>query len=226
MGDYEPLKCIMTNSTCYKESIPMEVKGICFCTTTIGYSKLRRFVQPSEDDSNYESLIQIIGKNRCDNDYNHKKVQAGYQFWIGRFEHDSVGVVQALPTTLRGWGCGQGDAGSGNNDWIQVQVLHQHPELESSYDYNAYVQAVQNSMVILSSYICKKFGLDPLGTDKCWGIDVPVIATKTEMYNYNLAYMPNFEDWFLGELTIDSLRNKVKETLHESNDYTTDEWSN
>lgn len=209
MGDYNPLQCIMANSTCYKESKPMGVKGICFCTTVVGHSRLRRFVQPSDDDPNYEQLIHIIGKNQCDDDYNHTNKQEGYTFWIGRFEHDSVGSVQTLPLNYRGWGCGQGHVGSGNDGWIQVMILHHNDSCDMEYDYESYTHGIYNSMIALSAYICKEFNIYPLGTNKCCGISVPVITTKTEMYNLNLAYKPNFSDWFLQDSELDKLRKEV-----------------
>jgi len=66
-----PLQCMMTNSTCYKQTKTMEIKGILVHCTGANNPNLKRYVQPSENDSNYSNLIKIIGKNNNQNDLNH-----------------------------------------------------------------------------------------------------------------------------------------------------------
>lgn len=58
-----PLQCIMTNSTCYKGTGKMQVKGILWHSTGANNPTLKRYVQPSSNDKNYTQLMNILGKN-------------------------------------------------------------------------------------------------------------------------------------------------------------------
>ena len=55
-----PMVCMMTNSTCYKESYKMKVKGVLWHSTGANNPALSRYVQPSKDDKNYDATN---GKN-------------------------------------------------------------------------------------------------------------------------------------------------------------------
>lgn len=70
----KPLQCMMTNSTCYKQTRTMQVKGILWHSTGANNPTLKRYVQPSENDPNYATLIKKIGKNNNGNDWNHVSV--------------------------------------------------------------------------------------------------------------------------------------------------------
>jgi hypothetical protein len=48
-----PLQCMMTNSTCYKGTRVMEIKGILWHCTGANNPYLKRYVQPSSNDKNY-----------------------------------------------------------------------------------------------------------------------------------------------------------------------------
>ena len=78
----KPLQCMMTNSTCYKQTRTMQVKGILWHSTGANNPTLKRYVQPSENDQNYATLIKKIGKNNNGNDWNHVSVQAGLNCWM------------------------------------------------------------------------------------------------------------------------------------------------
>lgn len=58
----KPLQCMMTNSTCYKQTRTMQVKGILWHSTGANNPNLKRYVQPSDNDPNYTSLINKLGK--------------------------------------------------------------------------------------------------------------------------------------------------------------------
>ena len=58
-----PLQCIMTQSTCYKNSGVMSVKGILWHSTGANNPTLRRYVQPDDNAANKTALIQKLGKN-------------------------------------------------------------------------------------------------------------------------------------------------------------------
>nr|DAG20773.1 MAG TPA: N-acetylmuramoyl-L-alanine amidase [Caudoviricetes sp.] len=66
-----PMVCIMTNSTCYKKTEKMNIKGVLWHSTGSNNKTIKRYVQPSETDKNYQFLINKIGKNTNRNDWNH-----------------------------------------------------------------------------------------------------------------------------------------------------------
>jgi hypothetical protein len=89
----KPLQCMMTNSTCYKQTRTMQVKGILWHSTGANNPNLKRYVQPSDNDPNYTSLINKLGKNTSKNDWNHISIQAGLNCWIGKLADGTVTTV-------------------------------------------------------------------------------------------------------------------------------------
>ena len=118
----KPLQCMMTNSTCYKQTRKMEVKGVLWHSTGANNPNLRRYVQPSANDPNYAQLMQLLGKNTGGNDWNHVERQAGLNCWIGKLADGTVTTVQTMPWNYRPWGCASGKNGSCNNGWIQFEI--------------------------------------------------------------------------------------------------------
>lgn len=118
----KPLVCIQTNSTCYKNSKPMVIKGILWHSTGANNPTIKRYVQPSENDPNYKQLIKVIGKNPYNNDWNHITHKAGLNAWIGKLADGSVSTVQTMPWNYKPWGCGSGKKGSCNDGWIQFEI--------------------------------------------------------------------------------------------------------
>ena len=123
----KPIVCMMTNSTCYKGTTKGTPVGVLWHSTGANNPLLKRYVQPSSDDPNYQSLIKLIGKNTYNNDFNHIDRQAGVNAWIGKLADGSVATVQALPWDYRPWGCGSGLKGSCNGKtggpfWIQFEM--------------------------------------------------------------------------------------------------------
>ena len=66
-----PIVCMQTNSTCYKNTRKMEVKGILWHSTGSNNPYIKRYVQPHETDANYDEMIALLGKNQYGNDWNH-----------------------------------------------------------------------------------------------------------------------------------------------------------
>lgn len=118
----EPLKCFMTNSTCYKGTCKMAVKGVLWHSTGANNPNLKRYVQPSKTDANYNQLLKMLGTNVNHNDWNSIERQAGPNAWIGKLADGTVTTVQTLPWDYRPWGCGGGAKGSCNNGWIQFEI--------------------------------------------------------------------------------------------------------
>lgn len=114
----KPLICMMTNSTCYKGTGTMKPLGILWHSTGANNKTLKRYVQPSENDNNYKQLLEIIGKNKYGNDWNHIYRKAGVNAWIGELANGEITSIQAMPWNYRPWGCGSGKKGSCNSGWI------------------------------------------------------------------------------------------------------------
>lgn len=117
-----PLECIMTNSTCYKSTRVMNIKGILWHSTGANNPNLKRYVQPSTTDKNYKTLIQKIGKNTAKTDYNSTTQQSGLNAFIGKLADGTVTTIQTMPWNYRPWGCGSGSKGSCNTGWIQFEI--------------------------------------------------------------------------------------------------------
>jgi hypothetical protein len=116
----KPLVCMMTNSTCYKETYTLNPVGILWHSTGCNNPTLKRYVQPSDNDPDYKELINLIGKNKYNNDINHLEnyYGGGLNAWIGKLADGSVTTLQTMPWNYRPWGCGKGYNGSCNNGWI------------------------------------------------------------------------------------------------------------
>lgn len=208
-----PLVCMMTQSTCYKGTRPFTPKGVLWHSTGANNPYLRRYVQPSEDDPNKIQLLNILGENKNHNDWNHKEVNAGLNFWIGKLADESVAAVQTMPWDFRPWGCGSGKKGSLNDTHIQFEIC-EDSLTDPVYFMNIYEEGCQ-----MTAYLCKKFNLDPLGTFSYNGITVPVITDHAG--SAALGCGSNHSDvghWFskYGK-TIDDIRHDVKEIMSEDN---------
>ena len=85
-----PLVCMMTQSTCYRETEPMEVLGVLWHSTGANNPWLCRYVQPDDNAPNRAELIDLIGVNRYNNDFNHITREAGLNAWIGKLDDGTV----------------------------------------------------------------------------------------------------------------------------------------
>lgn len=177
----KPLQCMMTNSTCYKQTRTMQVKGILWHSTGANNPTLKRYVQPSENDPNYAILIKKIGKNNNDNDWNHVSVQAGLNCWIGKLADGTVTTVQTMPWNYRPWGCGSGSKGSCNNGWIQFEICEDNLS-NADYFNKIYEEACQ-----ITAYLCKMYNINPLGTTTLNGVTVPTILCHADSHSLGLG---------------------------------------
>ena len=185
-----PMTCIMTNSSCYKAGKTIPVYGVLWHSTGANNPNLRRYVQPSMTDPNYQTLINKIGYNTGNTHWN-QDISAGLNAWIGKLNDGSVTSIQALPWNHRPWGCYKGPNGSLNNGWIQFEIC------EDNLDNKDYFDKVYEEACQLTAYLCKKFNLDPLGTVTYNGKKVPVITCHSEAYT--LGFASNHADvmhWF------------------------------
>lgn len=151
----KPLQCFMTQSTCYKGTGKMAVKGVLWHSTGVNNPTLKRYVQPDDDAFNRAELIALIGKNAYGNDWNHIYREAGLNCWIGKLADGTVTTVQTMPWDYKPWGCGSGKNGSCNNGWVQFEIC------EDGLTDPVYCEKVYKEACEITAYICQMFGIDP-----------------------------------------------------------------
>jgi len=207
---WSPYICMMTNSTCYKNTRRMKIKGVLWHDTGCDNVWLSRYVQPLATDANYKEAIAKLGKNRYGNDWNHITKQAGLNCWVGKFADGSVGTVQSMPWDFRPWGCGAGRKGSCNDGWIQFEIC------EDAKKNKQYAQDVWDEAVALTAYLCETYNIDPNGKTTLNGITVPTIICHWDSYLLGLGSgHGDIYDWFpkiLGK-SMDDIRKEVTELL-------------
>lgn len=177
----QPLVCMMTNSTCYKQTRKMDIKGVLWHSTGANNKTIKRYVQPSENDKNCQSLIAKIGKNTSRTDWNHSSQQAGVNAWIGALADGSVAAVQTLPWNYRPWGCGSGPKGSCNTGWIQFEICEDNLS-DPNYFAKVYKEACE-----LTAYLCKTYNINPNGFVNVNGVTVPTILCHQDSYQLGLG---------------------------------------
>lgn len=177
----KPLRCIMTNSTCYRKSYQMNVVGVLWHCTGANNPTIKRYVQPSIIDADYYNLMNVIGKNSYGNDWNHIDIDAGVNAWIGKLADGSVSTVQTLPWSYRPWGCGSGSKGSCNSGWIQFEICEDDLS-DATYFNECYKEACE-----LTAYLCKMYNIDPQGYVYYNGVTVPTILCHWDSYKLGLG---------------------------------------
>lgn len=178
----EPIKCFMTQSTCYKGTKPMDkVLGVLWHSTAANNPNLSRYVQPSDNAADREEMLALLGKNKYGNDLNHKERSMGMNCWIGKLADGTVTTVQTMPWYWRPWGCGAGNRGSCNDAWIQFEIC------EESLDNVEYTWKVYNEACEITAYLCKMYGIDPFGSVSFKGIQVPTIICHADSHTLGLG---------------------------------------
>jgi len=181
LDNNKPLVCMMTQSTCYKGTKKMDVKGVLWHSTGANNPTLKRYVQPDDNAADREQMISMIGKNSYGNDWNHTSVQAGLNAWIGKLADGSVAAVQTMPWDFKPWGCGSGSKGSCNNGWIQFEICEDGLN-DADYFAKVYKEACE-----LTAYLCKMFGIDPNGSVTMNGVKVPTILCHADSHKLGLG---------------------------------------
>ena len=180
-GNNKPVVCMMTQSTCYKGTKKMDVKGVLWHSTGANNPTLKRYVQPDDNAADRDAMIRLIGKNAYGNDWNHTSVQAGLNAWIGKLADGSVAAAQTMPWDFRPWGCGSGSKGSCNTGWIQFEICEDGLN-DADYFAKVYKEACE-----LTAYLCKHYGIDPKGNVKYNGVTVPTILCHADSYKLGLG---------------------------------------
>ncbi len=177
----KPLVCMQTNSTCYKNTYKMRVKGVLWHSTGANNPNLRRYVQPSGNDRDYARLISLLGRNPNGNDWNHIYMEAGLNAWIGKLADGTVTTVQAMPWDYAPWGCYQGRNGSCNDGWIQFEIC------EDGLDDRGYFEKAYREACELTAYLCKLYGIDPNRKVTVGNISVPTILCHKDSYRLGMG---------------------------------------
>lgn len=177
----KPLQMYMTQSTWYKGTSTMTVKGVLWHSTGANNTSLSRYCQPDDNSSQKSYWINKLGKNSNGNDWNHIYHTAGVNAWIGKLADGSVATLQVGPWNYKPWGCGSGSKGSCNNGWIQFEIC------EDSLTDRTYFDKVYKEAVELTAYLCKLYNIDPSGTAICGGVKVPTITCHQDSHSYGLG---------------------------------------
>lgn len=191
-----PLVCMQTQSTCYKGTSKMTIKGVLWHSTGANNPTLKRYVQPSDtkpaaDTYSKAKWLELLGKNSYGNDWNHTSVQAGLNCWIGKLADGTVTTVQTMPWDYKPWGCGSGSKGSCNNGWIQFEIC-EDGLTDSTYFNKVYKEACE-----LTAYLCKLYNIDPNGTVTMNGVTVPTILCHYDSHKLGLgSNHGDIDHWF------------------------------
>ena len=182
----KPLVCMQTQSTCYKGTNKMTVKGVLWHSTAANNPTLKRYVQPSDkkpaaDTYSKTKWLEILGKNKYNNDMNHIDRQMGMNAWIGELADGTVATIQTMPWDYRPWGCASGKKGSCNNGWIQFEIC------EDDTNDKVYFEKIYKEACEFTAYICDMYNLDPKGSVMMNGVKVPVILCHQDSYKLGLG---------------------------------------
>ena len=110
-----PLQCFMNQSTWLKGALANGTPvGVLWHDTAAGNPYIHRYVQPDDNAPDRKKLLNILGINKYNNDWNHIEYQSGVNLFIGKLADGSIGTVQVGPLTTYPWGCGKGAKGSCN----------------------------------------------------------------------------------------------------------------
>lgn len=138
-------KLIFTENACYKAGKKIKPKGIMVHSTGANNPKLSRYVGP--DDGK-------LGANKYGNHWNRAMSrEVCVHAFIGKLADGSVATYQTLPWEHRGWHCGKGKKGSGNDTHISFEIC------EDGLTDAAYFGKVYTEAVELCVYLCKLYGL-------------------------------------------------------------------
>ena len=188
-------KLILTNNACYKAGRTITPKGIMVHSTGANNPNLKRYVGP--DDG-------LLGKNQYNNHWNQDKPdgrQVCVHAFIGKLADGSIATYQTLPWNMRGWHCGSGSKGSGNDSHISFEIC------EDGLTDASYFNAVYKEAAELCAYLCKEYRLDPMADG--------VIIGHFEGHRRGIASNhgdPN--NWFpKHSKSMDSFRAEVKRLL-------------
>lgn len=146
VGSLHLHKLIFTENACYKAGRRIVPRGIMVHSTGADNPWLKRYVGP--DDG-------LLGENRYHNHWNQAMPdgrQVCVHAFIGKLADGTVATYQTLPWDYRGWHCGSGTKGSGNDSYISFEIC------EDSLADSSYLNEVYREAVGLCAYLCGLYG--------------------------------------------------------------------
>lgn len=142
------IESFLTNNKCYKTKKTITVKGLMLHSVGCSNPNASRFIK-SWNSTTFNRSVCV-----------HAFIDA-----------NTGDVYQTLPWNHRGWHCGSGKNGSGNNTHIGVEMC-EPPNIKYTGGANftcsdpekakTYVMTAYNSAVELFVFLCKEYNLDPL----------------------------------------------------------------
>ena len=138
-------KQLLTEHDCYKAGRIITPKGVMVHSTGANNPYVCRYV-PGND---------TLGYNTGGNHWNRAGLSKCVHAFVGKLADGTVGVVQTLPWTMRGWHCASGPKGSGNNTHISFEIC------EDDLSDERYFQEVYKQAVELTAYLCRTYRLNP-----------------------------------------------------------------
>ena len=191
------IKCLLTQNDCYKAGRTITPKGVMVHSTGDNNPLVARYVQPSDNDPNRDSLQASIGGNRNANDWNNPGLDVCTHAFVGKLADGSVGTVQTLPWNCLGWHAG----GNANNTHISFEIC------EDALTDESYFEKVYQEAVELTAMLCKTYNLNPLADG--------VVICHSEGYQRGVA--SNHGDvmhWFPKfDKSMDTFRSDVAKAL-------------
>ena len=150
------LNCLFTQNRCYKNGTKITLKGIMVHSTGCNNPNLKRYVQPSTNDANYNTLISQLGKNNGGTAWNNSNANVCVHAFIGKLANGEIATVQTLPWNYKGWHCGKGPKGSFNSSHLSFEIC-EDGLTDANYFNKVYKEAVE-----FCAYLCQLYNFDPL----------------------------------------------------------------
>jgi len=142
---------LLTQNDCYRAGRSILPRGVMIHSTGANNPAVSRYV-PGND---------LLGRNTAGNHWDQSNLDWRAKFggslnkcvhaFVGKLADGSVGTVQTLPWTARGWHAG----GSANDSYIGFEICEDALE-DADYFTKVYREAAE-----LTAYLCGHFGLDP-----------------------------------------------------------------
>ena len=141
------IKSILTKNPCYTAGRKITVKGLMLHSVGCAQPSAQVFVRMWNSPSYGAACVH------------------------GFIDGNSGNIYQTLPWNHRGWHCGSGRNGSGNNTHIGVEMCEPATirytgggtfTCSNLADARSCARRTYNAAVELFAYLCKKYGLDPM----------------------------------------------------------------
>lgn len=199
------IKCMHTQSDCYKANNITTPVGIVVHSTAANNTSTARYCAPSDNDPNYASLLETIGTNKYGNHWNRAGVKSSVHYFVGTIKAGGVACVQILPETIACWGVGKGSKGSYNYNptaHIQFEVC------EDDRTSREYFDKVYKESTELCADICKRYG---------WNANVIVSHKEAHAKGYGSNH-GDIDHWLkVFGLTMNDYRAEVQRLLDKMN---------